>query len=210
MAKVLYENDSLNSNQLNINANLSALPQQPAQPPLNLNPNPTPRPPILPEQVVQWAWGFTIAHSGSENETEKQLQEQSIRKRMDEIKKEVQDSKRPLKGKDIEYINNILTAVDGAVRTLLIIIRGRATNFKETDSHMELYIKKNESINNFRISLQSAFGRVASMTFGGTSATAIVLTLFPNLTVWFFPLILFSICSSILWHLRILGYPKER
>ena len=165
-----------------------------------LPPNSKPIPPILPEQVVQWAWGLTIAHSGSENETDLQPQEKSIREEMKNVRQKLtdEDNKSPLKGKDIQYMDNVLAAIDGTVRTLLIIIRGRNKNFEETDSLMEMYIKKNESINNFTLSFQSAFGRVASMTFGGTSATAIVATLFPDLAVWIFPLIL-SGCGALFY-----------
>jgi hypothetical protein len=145
-----------------------------------------PIPPILPNEVMHWAWSLTVVHSGTKERAEVTQQEKEIRTRMSEVRTKVQKKGTP----DEQYVEAVFNAVDSCYRTLLVIIRGRDTNFKETDSLTEMYIKNNESISSFTLNLQSAFGRVAGMTFGGTSATAIVMTLFPDLPVWVFPLTL--------------------
>ena len=149
--------------------------------------NPKPIPPILPNEVMHWAWSLTIVHSGTKKRAEVEEQEKMIRTRMSDVRTKVLEGDN---AQDKKYMNAVFSAVDSCVRTLLVIIRGRDKNFEETDSLMEMYIKNNESISSFTLSLQSAFGRFAGMTFGGTSATAIVMTLFPNLPVWVFPLTL--------------------
>jgi hypothetical protein len=171
--------------------------------------HPKPIPPILPNEVMHWAWSLTIVHSGTKERAEVTEQEKQIRTRMSEVRTKVLQGKDP---NDEKYMDAIFNAVDSCVRTLLVIIRGRDTNFKETDSLMDMYIKSNESISSFTLSLQSAFGRVAGMTFGGTSATAIVMTLFPNLPVWVFPLTLSAMgaISYALYELLVTPWKQKK
>lgn len=139
------------------------------------------KPPILPRQVVQFAWGLTIEHSSARDVD---LQAKEIRDRMDEIKSNVYKTEDK---KDILYIDNIYPAIANCVRTLLIIIRGRNTNFEETDSLSRMYIKNIESISRFTLDLQSAVGRITTMTFGGSSVGVILAYFFPNLPAFFLP-----------------------
>jgi len=138
-------------------------------------------PPILPRQVVQFAWGLTIEHSTDPAVT---MQAEKIRKHMEEIKMRVKGEGNP---DDIRYIDNVYPAIDNYVRTLHSIIRGRSTNFEESDRLRDMYIANIESASRFSLNLQSAIGRVSSMTIGGSTVGAIFAYCFPNLPEFVLP-----------------------
>jgi hypothetical protein len=146
-------------------------------------------PPILPREAVQWTWSLTIGQSGSSDAEVLRERQKEIQGYIDGIKDELGKTGKASQ-QDIRYIDGVYAAINSCVRTLHIIIRGRDTNFKEVDKLKEVYLAKAEDIVTFSGNLQSAFGRIATMTIGGTSVTAIVAYYFPNLPVFVFPLVL--------------------
>ena len=146
-------------------------------------------PPILPREAVQWTWSLTIGQSGSSDAEVLRERQKEIQGYIDGIKDELGKTGKASQ-QDIRYIDGVYAAINSCVRTLHIIIRGRDTNFKEVDKLKEVYLAKAEDIVTFSGNLQSAFGRIATMTIGGTSVTAIVAYYLPNLPVFVFPLVL--------------------
>jgi len=146
-------------------------------------------PPILPREAVQFTWALTIGQSGSADAEGLRERQKDIQDYIDGIRSELV-KKGKANQQHIRYIDAIYAAINSCVRTLHIIIRGRDTNFKEVDKLKEVYLAKAEAITTFSGNLQSAFGRIATITIGGTSATAIVAYYFPNLPTFVFPLVL--------------------
>lgn len=113
---------------------------------------------ILPECAVSWAWGLTAKYS---EKMEGKIDAEYTQQQMKEIKSK---TKNVLEAK---YLNNLYSAVDAAVRTLVITINGRNHNFKEVDE----IIKKQSLIidNTKRLTgeLQSIAPRLATITVGG-------------------------------------------
>ncbi|GAH35506.1 unnamed protein product, partial [marine sediment metagenome] len=128
---------------------------------------------ILPEAAVMWAWGLTLKYS---EKMEGKIDAEYTQQQMKEIKDET-EKKTP----DAWYLDNLYSAVDAAVRTLVITINGRNHNFKEAD---ELIKRQSSLIDNTKRltgNLQSLAPRLMAMTVGGATI--------PSLVKWFIPLI---------------------
>lgn len=132
-------------------------------------------PPILPEEVPNFAWGLT--HENSEEEGAKDRAEK-IRTRIKQIKTDVYEKAKSKKASEREkadrrYLDNVLAAMDSCERTLLTIIRGRNLNFNETDRLMETEKKNAEAASRVMLNFQSALPR-AFATGGGAAGMVIV------------------------------------
>lgn len=88
------------------------------------------------------------------------------------------------------YFDSVYAAINSCVRSLLNIINGRDANFKDVDALKDIYTANAQALETFSANLQSSFGQLASITFGGTSATAIVAYYFLKLPIFIFPLVI--------------------
>lgn len=123
---------------------------------------------ILPEAAVHWAWGLTLKYSEAEDG---KLDAQYTQDQMKETRREAK--KRSVEAR---YLDNLDSAVDSCVRTLVISINGRNHNFKEVQ---ELIDKQEEIIDNTKRltgKLQSVVPRLAAVSVGGIAL--------PSLFTW--------------------------
>ena len=127
---------------------------------------------ILPETAVRWAWGLTAKYS---EKMEGKIDAEYTQQQMKEIKDK---TKNPLEAR---YLDNLYSAVDAAVRTLVITINGRNHNFKEVNEIIEKQSLIIDNTKRLTANLQSLAPRLATITVGGVAL--------PSLFKWFIPFI---------------------
>jgi len=149
-------------------------------------------PPILPDSALKFAWSLTLSFSGYDDaKMEAQYVRDAIKGIKNRVTKRVDESDEKEKVeaiKDLTYFETIEVSIRSCVRNLLIITRGRNKNFEETDVLLKSQIESIASISKLSANLQSGIGRVASMTFGGATAGAIIASFWPGLPDWVLPL----------------------
>jgi len=166
---------------------------------------------ILPEKVIDYAWGLTVGYSESDvkfrvtsaDDIQNQLKQirndvqQQVLKReraLDEAEKALEEARKAgdsakirlreqaitaaeteylEQHKDLDYVDNIVFAIDACERNLLTIIRGRNQNFEQTDSLMKTQIANIESSARLTKDLHSAVPRLFA-TGGGAGGTVLV------------------------------------
>lgn len=128
---------------------------------------------ILPETAVNWAWGLTLKYS---EKMEGKIDAEYTQQQMKEIKENTK--KNTL---EASYLDNLYSAVDAAVRTLVITINGRNHNFKEVNALIDLQSSIIDDTERVTANLQSLAPRLATITVGGATL--------PSLFKWILPLI---------------------
>jgi hypothetical protein len=116
---------------------------------------------VLPETAVKWAWGLTAKYS---EKMEGKIDADYTQQQMKEIKNNV------VKGsKEDKYLNNLYSAVNAAVRTLVIAINGRNHNFKEVHEVIEKQTSIIDNTKRLTANLQSIAPRLAAISVGGVA-----------------------------------------
>lgn len=148
-------------------------------------------PPILPEMVLKYAWGLTIAHS-EDKTVDAKAEADKIRNRLTELEKRFSDKAGSnYTPQNKSYLEEVETAINSCMRNLHIIIQGRNLNFKETDSYLATQRDNIQSISKLTSNLGSSINRLSSMAVGGFSMGAIVVTVFPSVPQWAVPMLIF-------------------
>lgn len=161
---------------------------------------------VLPETAVRWAWGLTLKYSEA---PDGKLDAQYTQDQMKETRRQAKKN-----SVEARYLDNLYSAVDSYVRTLVISINGRNRNFKEVQ---ELIDKQEEIVDNTKRltgKMQSIVPRLAAVSVGGIAIPSLFTWGIQTLWPWdpkpivsenLFPLFLvFAIGFSFLIHERVI------
>lgn len=133
---------------------------------------------IHPETAVRWAWGLTAKYS---EKMAGKIDAEFTHQEMKEIRDKV------AKGtKEDRYLDNLYSAVNAAVRTLVITINGRNHNFGEVNEVIEKQTSIIDNTKRLTANMQSIAPRLAAISVGGvalpTLFTWLVKALWPGNT----------------------------
>jgi hypothetical protein len=147
---------------------------------------------ILPECAVRWAWGLTLKYS---EKMEGKIDAEYTQQQMKEIKNKTENNL------EARYLDNLYSAVDAAVRTLVITINGRNHNFKEVEDIIDKQSSLIDNTKRLTKDAQSIVPRLATTAVGGVAIPGLVKLFIPEISGDVFSLLLaFMIGLAYLIH----------